>query len=373
MHRRRPAALAGERLGRCLDRDVVGEHDALVAEREAERRPGREPARGGVDRRAGRPEALGQALDPAPGRERADERHVGRHDEPGRDEQLAQGPARQQAGVGRDIAPPAPARDARGARRRVGRDDAEHTAGTQQGGAAADPVDRVVEMLDEVGEHHDVEARRVAVVGEVLEGELAHVEAERVAGVRRRRARELEAGRLVAAVARLVEQQPGAAADVEQPPGRDEAADEVEQAAVRRPAPGLLAEVRLVGHVAVEVVEGRALRQDGLLTDPHSTHASMSPWRPVAWAEGDSAAAVRGSPRPRTRSVKSPEQMRQASPEAMGLGTLAATLRSAWTCSRSSPPRTAPPSPTAARCRRRPRRRTRRSSPCAPSASTAAS
>ena len=74
-------------------------------------------------------------------------------------------------------------------------------------------------MLEHVGEHDDVEA--LAVVGEGLDRQLADVEAERLAGVARRRARELQADRLVAARARLVEQQPVPAADVEQAPGGD--------------------------------------------------------------------------------------------------------------------------------------------------------
>ena len=78
--------------------------------------------------------------------------------------------------------------------------------------------DRVVEVLDDVGEHDDVEAVEI---DEGLDRLLAHVEPERLAGVARRRARELEADRLVAARARLVEQQPVPAADVEQPPGGD--------------------------------------------------------------------------------------------------------------------------------------------------------
>ena len=106
-------------------------------------------------------------------------------------------------------------------------------------------------MLDDVGEHDDVEA---VGVGEVLERELADVEVERGAGVLGRRAAELEAERLVAAPTRLVEQQAGAAADVEQAPARHERGDQVEEPAGRRAAAFLLAEVGLVRHVAVQVV-----------------------------------------------------------------------------------------------------------------------
>ena len=77
-------------------------------------------------------------------------------------------------------------------------------------------------------------------------GLLAHVEPQHLAGVARGRARELEPDRLVAAAARLVEQQAVPAADVEQAPAGDLGADEVEQAAGGRAAPGLLAEVGVV-------------------------------------------------------------------------------------------------------------------------------
>ena len=209
-----------------------------------------------------RPQALGQARRPAPGRERAHERDVGGDHQAAGGEQLAQRRARQQAGVGGHEAPPAPAGQARGHRGGVRGDDAQHAAGAQQSRAALDRADGVVEVLEHVGEHDDVEA---LVVGEVLDRRLADVEAQRLARMARRRARELEADRLVAARARLVEQQPVPAADVEQPPAGDLGADQVEQARGGGAPPGLLAEVGVVAHLAVELVQLVAGGQQRLL------------------------------------------------------------------------------------------------------------
>ena len=194
----------------------MGDDHALVVEREAQR--------GAVGQRVGQPldgrrRARGArpGPSPAPRGERAHERHVGGDDQAAGGEQLAQRGARQQARMGGDEAPPAPAGHARRHRRGVGRDDAQHAAGAQQPRAAIDRGDRVVEVLDHVGEHDDVEAVEI---DEGLHGRLAHVEPQCLAGMARRRARQLEADRLVAARARLVEQQPVPAADVEQAPGR---------------------------------------------------------------------------------------------------------------------------------------------------------
>ena len=58
------------------------------------------------------------------------------------------------------------------------------------------------------------------------------------------------------------------AADVEQAPLGDVRADQVEQAVRGRAAARLLAEVVVVAHVAVEVVQLRALGQERLLDGP---------------------------------------------------------------------------------------------------------
>ena len=164
--------------------------------------------------------------------------------------------------MGGHEAPPAPSGDAGGQRGGVGRHDAQHAAGAQQTGAAVDRGDRVVEVLDHVGEHDDVEAVEI---DEGLDRLLVHVEPQRLAGMARGRTRELEPDRLVAARARLVEEQTVPAADVEQAPGGDLGADEVEQVAGGGAAPGLLAEVGVVAHVAVELVQLVAARQQRLL------------------------------------------------------------------------------------------------------------
>ena len=163
----RPAAVVQQRLGRALDVGAVGDDHALVVEREAQR--------GAVGQRAGQPlqrplhgpEALGQARCPAPRREGAHERDVGGDHQPAGGEQLAQGRARQQARVGGHVAPPAPARQAR-RHARTGSGVTTHRTPPERSSAAqrCTRADRVVEVLEHVGEHDDVEAR---VVGEVLD------------------------------------------------------------------------------------------------------------------------------------------------------------------------------------------------------------
>ena len=211
------ATVAQQRLRRALDVDAVGHDHALVVERQAQRGAGGERVGQALERRAGGPEAFGQARRPAPDGERAHQRHVGGDDQAAGGEQLAQRRPRQQARVGGHEAPPPPSGDARGHRRGIGRDHAQHAPGAQQPGAAVDRGHGVVEVLDHVGEHDDVEAVEI---DEGLNGLLAHVEPQHLAGVARGRARELEPDRLVAAGARLVEQQAMPAADVEQAPRR---------------------------------------------------------------------------------------------------------------------------------------------------------
>jgi hypothetical protein len=84
-------------------------------------------------------------------------------------------------------------------------------------------------VLDDVGQHDDVEAARIL---EVLEGHFADVEAEALAGMGRRRLRELQADDLAAAPARLIEQQAVAAPDVEQACARAQA-EEIEELRAR--------------------------------------------------------------------------------------------------------------------------------------------
>jgi hypothetical protein len=117
-------------------------------------------------------------------------------------------------------------------------------------------------VLEYVRQDHDREA---VVVGEVVERLLADVEAEHLAPVRGRAGRQLETHHLVAAPPRLIQKQPVTAAHVEQPPGGHVAPDQVEQAARGGAASGLLVEVSLVVHAAVEVVQIRPRGQRRLL------------------------------------------------------------------------------------------------------------
>ena len=127
--------------------------------------------------------------------------------------------------------------------------------------------DGVVEVLEHVGEHDRLAGRRRSRV-ELVERAAPDVEAEDVAGVGARRVGDLEARDLPAAAARLVEQQPVAAADVEHPPARRVALDRVEQAPRRAAAAGLLGQVGVVAHLAVEVVQLGAAGEVGLLDRP---------------------------------------------------------------------------------------------------------
>ena len=110
------------------------------------------------------PRRSARPVDPAPRRERAHERDVGRDDEAGGGDQLAQRPARQQARVRGHDSPTSAARP----RLAVADDGSGVTThstppGRRSAAQRAIAVDRVVEVLEHVGEHDDVEARRVAV------------------------------------------------------------------------------------------------------------------------------------------------------------------------------------------------------------------
>src|SRR5207247_8867560 len=121
-------------------------------------------------------------------------------------------------------------------------------ARAKQRDPALEPGDRVVEMLEDVREHDDVEAAGVL---EALERDLANLQAQDLARVAGGRAGQLEPDGVVAAPARLVEQQAVTAADVEQAPRRHELADAVHEPPRRRPPARLLGEIGAAGHLAV--------------------------------------------------------------------------------------------------------------------------
>ena len=125
-----------------------------------------------------------------------------------------------------------------------------------------DALERVVEVLQDVHEQDDVVALGVL---EALERDLVDLEAEPVTGVAGGGPRQLQAHGVVAAPAGLVEEQPVSAAHVQQASARHERGDVVEQPRRGRAPAGLLAEVLLVGHVAVELDELVVAGQLGLL------------------------------------------------------------------------------------------------------------
>jgi hypothetical protein len=89
--------------------------------------------------------------------------------------------------------------------------------------------------------------------------------AERVAGVQRRLPGELDADDVVPRAPRLVEEQPGPAADVEEPTVGHVLGDELEQAPRGRAPARLLRQVGPVARLAVQRVELLAGRQPRLL------------------------------------------------------------------------------------------------------------
>ena len=111
------------------------------------------------------------------------------------------------------VAPPALAHQPRGARGRIRRDHAQRAAGGQQLPAPVEAGGDVVEVLDDVGEDDHVEGLGLGELGQrgLLDGQ-----PQAVARVPQRGLGELQAQHLVGAPARLVEQEAGAAAHVEQ-------------------------------------------------------------------------------------------------------------------------------------------------------------
>ena len=165
--------------------------------------------------------------------------------------------------MGGDVAPPLRSGDLGGAGRGIRGDHAEHAAVREQLVTAVERSDRILEVLDQVGEHDHVEAALAGV--EALERHLLDVEPERLAGMPGGVGRQLEARGLVAALPRLVQEHAVAAAHIQKGPVRHVAPDLVEQPAGRRAPPLLLDEVIGVAHVAVQLVERVAAGQRGLL------------------------------------------------------------------------------------------------------------
>ena len=268
--RGRPAAVAQQRLRRalrhrCDERRSPARRGARGSARR--RRAARRPARSSGPRTGPR-----RSASPETQRRAENERTSGTSVEitrPLRGQQLAQR-ARAAAGrVGGHEAPPAPAGQARGHRGGVRGHDAQHAAGAQQPRAALDRGDGVVEVLETSA---STTTSKPSSSAKSSTGCLTHVEAERLAGMARRRARQLQADRLVAARARLVEQQPVPAADVEQAPAATCAAIRSSRRAGGGAPPALLAEIGVVAHLAVELVQRVARRQQRLL-DGAALHA----------------------------------------------------------------------------------------------------
>jgi hypothetical protein len=109
-------------------------------------------------------------------------------------------------------------------------------------------------VLEHVGQHDHLVAPLGLRGGEALERLLHHVQAEHLARVLGGPGRELDPAHVVPAPARLVEQQAVAAAHVEERARRHVPADQIQEPARGGAPAGLLAEVRLVLHLAVELV-----------------------------------------------------------------------------------------------------------------------
>ena len=123
-------------------------------------------------------------------------------------------------------------------------------------------------MLDHVREDDHLEAPVRTLLGrELLHRLFTYIELEHPARVAGGRLGELEPGDRPAAPARLVEQQAVPAADVEQLAGRHVAPDQVEQPPRALAPAGLLAQVVVVGHPAVEPGQLVAARKRRLMDD----------------------------------------------------------------------------------------------------------
>ena len=219
VHLRAAAAVLQQRLARRARPRPVGEDHALVAERQ--RRAGAAGRAAATERSTAprqRPAALGQPADPVARRENV--RTNGTSSEitsPRAAISSRSVRAREQARVRGQVAPPARAGEPRGARRRVGRDDAEHAARARaaraQRSIAATGSSRCSSTSAST-------TRRSAPARAVGEAPRAAARARRGRARRARtpprRAESSRPRHLVAAPARLVEQQAVAAADVEQ-------------------------------------------------------------------------------------------------------------------------------------------------------------
>ena len=190
----RPLPLLQQRLDRRAGPACGGRGSRARRRATGSRRDRRHPLRGGAQRPARAARAARRARRPS-GVPRTCARTARRRRSRARARRSARAAsAREQARCARAGSPTSARRRARAVdRRRVGRDDAQHAAGAQQPRAAVDRGDRIVEVLEHVGEHDRVElAGRVAVaaLAERLQRQLADVEPERLARVpRRRRAR----------------------------------------------------------------------------------------------------------------------------------------------------------------------------------------
>ena len=223
--RRAPAAVAQQRLGaaRCTSMRWARITRSSPSD-EAQRGAGGQ--RVGQPRRAARPRGPSRSARPATQRRAENVRtsgtSVGDHQAAG-GEQLAQRRGAAAGTCGRARSPTSAAPAMRGRRRRrVRRHDAQHAAGAQQRARSASiAVDRVVEVLDarrRARRRRSPARRRCRRRPRAASSRTSRPSASRAWP--RRRARELEADGLVAARARLVEQQPVPAADVEQPARR---------------------------------------------------------------------------------------------------------------------------------------------------------
>ena len=203
--------------------------------------------------------------------------------------------AREQERMRGQIPPPAPAREPRGARGRVRRDDAQRAAVDEQRGRRAQRRHRVLEVLDHV-DHHDRVERPVSGRIEVLEQRVADVEAQRLARARGAARAGSSPRTCQPRTARLVEQQAMPAADLQQPPVPGHHALDVAQQPPRGRTPArLLLEVGVVLHVAVEVEQLGARGQRGLL-DRRRTRGRRR-GRRARPARGRSAPSTRPSAR----------------------------------------------------------------------------
>jgi len=218
VHRLVPSAVLHERPRRTQHLDPPRHVGAVIAQRQGQQSPGGQCPGEAVQSTGRRAQPFAEPRHPVSEREHAHIVVLGSHDQSLPAEQLSQRAPRYEAVVGDQQAPPAPTGQPGGERAGIRRGEYQRSPGGQQLGAAPERRHRIGEVLEHVGHHDRVEAPLLE--RDVLDAALDHRQRERIPRVAAALGGELHPADLVAAAAGLVQQQPVAGPDVEQPTRR---------------------------------------------------------------------------------------------------------------------------------------------------------